>query len=146
MGDEHAMSPRVRTSSLLLLAVFSGLGVGPGLNAHGTEAFVTEIRAHVSAIVGNGFAGLGGLAGPALIGTLGDVHVRLGSVGRVCLLAPLILVALPLVWLFVPEARDLSLQESESWSAGQRTGDGGIATLCCHRISESGHEKVGSLT
>jgi putative MFS transporter len=102
----------------LMLAVFFGLGVGPGLNAIGTEAFATEIRAHASAIVGNGFASLGGLAGPALIGILGDAHGAVGSVGTtVCVLSPLILVALPLVWLFVPETRDLSLQGSESWSA-----------------------------
>ena len=97
---------------LLIGAVFFGLGVSPALSALSAESFPTLIRAQAGAIVGNGFATTGELTGPALVGLLGERTGLLGGVGgAVCLLTPLLLLAIPVLWRFVPETKAAHLDE-----------------------------------
>lgn len=91
---------------LLILAVFFGLGIGPALSALSAESFPTRIRAQAGAVVGNGFANAGELAGPALVGLLGARHGLIGSIGdSVSVLVVLMPMAMLVLWRFVPETR-----------------------------------------
>ena len=95
----------------LVLAVFFGLGVGPALSAMSAECFPTRIRAQASAIVGSGFANTGaGAGGLAIVGVLGERGGLIGNIGdTVSILAVLLLVALPVLWRFVPETKGTKL-------------------------------------
>lgn len=97
---------RAATFSLLLVAVFFGLGVGPALSALSAESFPTVIRAQASGVIGNGFANAGELAGPALVGAFAagiGGHLRVGD--AVSILTVLGLPALFVMWAFVAETR-----------------------------------------
>jgi putative MFS transporter len=92
----------------LALAVFFGLGISPALSALSAESFPTRIRAQAGAVVGNGFANTGELTGPALAGVCA---ASLGGIGNaVCVLTPLLLFAIPVLWRFVPETRAANLE------------------------------------
>jgi putative MFS transporter len=94
----------------LVLAVFFGLGVGPALSAMSAESFPTRIRAQASAIVGNGFANTGEVTGGSVVGVLSERGGLIGNIGdTVSILAGLLLVALPVLWLFVPETQGTRL-------------------------------------
>lgn len=96
----------------LALAVFFGLGVSPALSALSAESFPTRIRAQAGAVVGNGFANTGELTGPALAGVFAS---SLGGIGNaVCVLTPLILLGIPVLWRFVPETRAANLETVEN--------------------------------
>ena len=95
---------------LLIVAIFFGLGVGPALSAMSAECFPTRIRAQASAIVGSGFANTGQAAGVAIVGVLGERGGLIGSIGgTVSVLSVLLLVALPVLWRFVPETKGTKL-------------------------------------
>jgi putative MFS transporter len=97
---------------LLIAAVFFGLGVSPALSALSAESFPTLIRAQAGAVVGNGFATTGELVGPALVGLLGERTGLFGGVGgAVCILTPLMLFAIPILWRYVPETKAAHLDE-----------------------------------
>jgi putative MFS transporter len=105
-------SGEVANFFLLIAAVFFGLGIAPALSALSAESFPTLIRAQAGAIVGNGFATTGELAGPALVGWLGERAGLFGGVGgAVCILSPLMLLAIPILWRFVPETKATHLDE-----------------------------------
>jgi len=94
----------------LVIAVFFGLGVGPALSAMSAESFPTRIRAQASAIVGNGFANTGEVTGGSVVGVLSERGGLIGNIGdTVSILAGLLLVALPVLWLFVPETQGTRL-------------------------------------
>ncbi len=96
---------------LLLIAVFFGLGVSPALSALSAESFPTELRAQASALIGNGFANIGELAGPALVGTLAAAFPRPQRVGdAVSVLASLIVPAIAVVVFAVRETRGARLE------------------------------------
>lgn len=102
------------TFVLLLAAVFFGLGVGPALTALSAESFPTALRAQASAIVGNGFALAGELAGPALVGVLAGAFHSGQRVGdAVSLLTLLGAPALAVLWLLVPETRGADLERAD---------------------------------
>jgi putative MFS transporter len=97
---------------LLIAAVFFGLGIAPALSALSAESFPTLIRAQAGAIIGNGFATTGELTGPALVGLLGERSGIFGGVGgAVCVLSPLMLLAIPILWRYVPETKGAHLDE-----------------------------------
>ena len=74
------------------------------------ECFPTRIRAQASAIVGSGFANTGQAAGVAIVGVLGERGGLIGSIGgAVSVLSVLLLVALPVLWRFVPETKGTKL-------------------------------------
>ena len=97
---------------LLVAAVFFGLGISPALSALSAESFPTLIRAQAGAVVGNGFATTGELTGPALVGLLGERSGLFGGVGgAVRVLTPLMLLAIPILWRYVPETKGAHLDE-----------------------------------
>jgi MFS family permease len=111
---------------LLIAAVFFGLGIAPALSALSAESFPTLIRAQAGAIIGNGFATTGELTGPALVGLLGERSGIFGGVGgAVCILSPLMLLAIPILWRFVPETRAAHLDEVGDTDAARGTGSAG---------------------
>ncbi len=94
----------------LMGTAFFGIGVAPVLSAFATELFPTEIRAQASAWIRNGFGNAGSVLGPAIVGVVGASTGLLGSIGSaVSVLALLYLTVLPIVWLAIPETRDLAL-------------------------------------
>lgn len=104
VGNEAA------TFVLLLVAVFFGLGVGPGLSALSAESFPTELRAQASGVVGNVFANAGELTGPALVGALaGPLGHGFGVGDAVSLLTLLGLPALGVLAWAVSETRGAML-------------------------------------
>ena len=112
-----------RPASFVLLgaSVFFGLGVGPALSAYGAELFPTGIRGQASAWVGNGFANTGALLGPALVGLLGDAHGPIGNIGdTVSLLTALIVIAVPVVYLGLPETRGVVLDAGDPVTGPRR--------------------------
>ncbi len=109
--------------AFLVLAVFFGLGIGPALSALANESFPTPLRAQGAALIGNGFANTGELAGPALVGILGGAGGALGSIGTaVSALAVLMLVAIPILWCCVAETRGAALDERVGRAARDRDG------------------------
>ncbi len=97
----------------LMLAVFSGLGMGPVMSSFATELFPTEIRGQAAAWIRNWFEIAGYVFGPALVGILGD-HATgaIGNIGdTVTLLMILQLPALYLIWKYMPETKGLELEE-----------------------------------
>jgi putative MFS transporter len=94
----------------LMGTAFFGIGVAPVLSAFATELFPTEIRAQASAWIRNGFGNAGSVLGPAIVGIVGATTGLLGSIGAaVSVLALIYLTVLPIVWLAIPETRDLAL-------------------------------------
>jgi MFS family permease len=96
----------------LVGTAFFGVGVAPVLSAFAVELFPTAVRAQASAWIRNGFGNTGSLLGPALVGILGDRSGLIGNVGdAVCVLTLLALPIIFIVWRFVPETKDLSLDD-----------------------------------
>ncbi|MDA8032768.1 MAG: MFS transporter [Actinomycetota bacterium] len=105
------VSSEAASVPLLLAAVFFGLGVDPALSALSAESFPTRLRAQASAVVGNGFANAGALAGPALVGLLGAKGGAIGSIGgAVSVLMALGLGAAAVLALAVHETRGADLR------------------------------------
>lgn len=98
----------------LMGTAFFGIGVAPVLSAFATELFPTEIRAQASAWIRNGFGNAGSVLGPAIVGVVGAASGLLGSIGAaVSVLALIYLIVVPVIWLTIPETRDLALEPEE---------------------------------
>jgi MFS family permease len=91
---------------VLCLAIFFGLGAGAMTSAFATECFPTYVRSRAAAWCRNGFEIPGGIAGPALVGYLGD-HVTgaVGSIGDAMslLFLAMILPVIYIAWRYIPE-------------------------------------------
>lgn len=108
------VSAEVPTFFLLLGAVFFGLGLGPVLSAFATEPFPTDVRSQASSWVRNGFATLGSVIGPAVVGVLGGAGGAIGDIGgAVSVMCILFLPAIVLIVSMVPETRGVALAERE---------------------------------
>lgn len=95
------------------VGVFFGLGMGPVMSAYATELFPTEIRGQAAAWTRNLFDIAGYVFGPALVGILGD-HATgaIGNIGDTVTLLTLLM--LPTLWLiakYLPETKDLELED-----------------------------------
>lgn len=98
----------------LMGTAFFGIGVAPVLSAFATELFPTAIRAQASAWIRNGFGNAGSVLGPAIVGVVGAASGLLGSIGAaVSVLALVYLIVVPIIWLTIPETRDLALEPEE---------------------------------
>lgn len=97
---------------LLILAVFFGLGITPGLNAFYTELFPTEIRATAAAWARNMVEIPAFLIGPLLVGLLGDHGTgTLGAMSNVItIIFGLMPVTVFLVWRYLPETKGRHLE------------------------------------
>lgn len=97
---------------VLCLAIFFGLGAGAMTSAFATECFPTYVRSRAAAWCRNGFEIPGGIAGPAIVGFLGD-HVTgiVGSIGDVLSLLFLacVLPVIFIAWRYIPETRGADL-------------------------------------
>jgi len=106
------VSSEVPSFFLLLGAVFFGLGLGPVLSAFATEPFPTDVRSQASSWVRNGFATLGSVIGPAVVGLLGEAGGAIGDIGgAVSVMCVLFLPAIVLIVAMVPETRGVALAE-----------------------------------
>jgi len=115
---------------LLLGAVFFGLGLGPVLSAFATEPFPTDVRSQASSWVRNGFATLGSVIGPAVVGVLGGAGGAIGDIGgAVSVMCVLFLPAIVLIWAMVPETRGVALAERNEGSALGEAPTGGPGPL-----------------
>ncbi len=109
VADRWVMLP------FLIGTAFFGIGVAPVLSAFATELFPTMVRAQASAWIRNGFGNTGSVLGPTIVGILGTSAGPLGNVGTaVSLIALVLLLAVPIVWLAIPETRDLALDSEPS--------------------------------
>ena len=107
---------QIRSVALMLpvlcAAIFCGLGSVAMTSAFSTELFPTYVRSRAAAWCRNSFEVVGGIAGPLVVGLLGD-HVRgpVGSIGDAMSLAIVALIP-PTIFLalfFVPETMDEDL-------------------------------------
>ncbi len=94
-------------------AIFFGLGSGSMTNAFATEPFPTYVRGRAATWCRNFFEIPGGIAGPLLVGVLGDPDTGIiGSVGDAMTLITLLMVVpvLLIAWRLVPETGKLDLE------------------------------------
>jgi len=104
VADKWVMLP------FLLGTAFFGLGISPVLSAFATELFPTEVRAQAGAWIRNGLGNTGSILGPTLIGVLGASGAVIGNIGdATSLVALLVLPIVAIVWLALPETRDVVL-------------------------------------
>lgn len=91
-----------------------GIGIAPVLSAFATELFPTSVRAQASAWVRNGFGNTGSVLGPAIVGIVGASNGLLHNVGNAVTAIALLLLAIPVVVLTLPETRDRALDVPEA--------------------------------
>jgi MFS transporter, putative metabolite:H+ symporter len=93
---------------------FFGIGVAPVLSGFATELFPTQVRAQASAWVRNGFGSIGSILGPTIVGVFGATAGLIGNIGdAVTVLALSFVVTVPIIWLAIPETRNLPLDDGE---------------------------------
>lgn len=95
---------------ILCIAIFFGLGGAAMTSAFSTEPFPTYVRSRAAAWARNGFEIPGGIAGPLIVGLLGDHHTgAIGSVGDAMsvLFLAMSLPVLFIAWRYIPESRGL---------------------------------------
>jgi len=98
--------------AFLLGTAFFGVGVAPVLSAFATELFPTTDRAQASAWIRNGFGNTGSLLGPAIVGVIGASGGLIGNIGdAVSLVTLLALPIVVIVWFFIPETKDIVLED-----------------------------------
>jgi MFS family permease len=98
---------------VLCLAIFFGLGSGAITSAFSTELFPTYVRSRAAAWARNAFEIPGGIAGPLIVGIIGDHQTGVvGSIGdsmSMLFLATLV----PVLFLaarYIPETRGVDLR------------------------------------
>lgn len=104
----------------LVGAIFFGVGSAPALSAMATELFPTAIRGQAAAWSRNVFEIAGFVAGPLLVGVLGDHYSgAIGSVGDT--ISVLFVLFVPAIWLVarhLPETRGLELEAIDAHLTG----------------------------
>jgi len=111
---------------LLLGTAFFGLGIAPVLSAFATELFPTEVRAQAGAWIRNGMGNAGSILGPTLIGVLGASGAVIGNIGDAASLVALLTLPIALiVWLAIPETRDIALYTASTGPAAAHRADRG---------------------
>jgi putative MFS transporter len=109
----HAPGPML---PLLCLGIFFGLGSGCMTSAFSTEYFPTYVRSRAAAWCRNAFEIPGGIAGPLVVGVLGDHRTGpIGSIGDTMSVF-LLVVTIPVLfiaWRYISETRHLDLVEMD---------------------------------